>query len=218
MEIKRKVGKTVDALTESIIKNLSMDFEDSLGVRAKEIILEDYNLKLNGVANPRSKIAPENLMGEFTDRLNDFKYIKKYPDGIKIIIPDMTNIPFYGKLRPLENLLNGLIGRYLEVEGIDYRRATGKLTYRGQHIRADVVYLFKDRKEVREWSAVLGKKFELHPFSNHPPIDIFTRSEEFIDNNLDKFTDEVAEKSTEKLPRRLWGWIKNVEPGSWRNP
>lgn len=201
MKLKKAVKKTVDTLVVSIEKNLEEEFEDSLGDKVREVILEDYDLMLNGVANPRSKIAPEKLMPEFIDRLNDFEFVEKTGDAIKITTPNMENFPFYGKVRPLENILEGLAGKYVEVDGKDYRRASGKLTYRGRHIRMDVTYLFKYDKEVVEWEHALSKKFDVYPFSNTPPIDIFGRADEFMEDNLDKFIDDVIGKSEEGLPK-----------------
>jgi hypothetical protein len=203
MELKKAAEKTVNILVSSIEKGLEEEFEDKLGKKVKEIILEDYDFQLNGVANPRSKIAPERLMSEFTDRLEDFEFVKKIDDGIEITTPNMENFPFYGRLRPLENILEGLAGKYVEIEGRDYRRASGRLTYRGKHIRTDVTYLFKYNSEVVEWEKALSKKFELYPFSNTPPIDIFSNADKFIEDNLDEFIDCVLEESEKKLPKTI---------------
>ena len=203
MKLKKAVKKTVGTLVASIEKNLGEEFEDSLGNQARKVILEDYDLMLNGVSNPKSKIAPERLMSEFADRLDDFEFVEKTGDVIKITTPNMENFPFYGKIRPLENILEGLAGKYVEVDGRDYRRASGKLTYRGRHIRTDVTYLFKYNKEVVEWERALSKRFDIYPFSNTPPIDIFGRADIFIEDNLDKFIDDVIEKSEKKLPKTV---------------
>lgn len=164
--------------------------------RIKDIILEDYDFNLNDVANPKSKLAPDGYVGEFTKRLNSFDYLDKTSKGVKLITPDMENFDFRDGLEVVETVLEGLVGRYIEVEHDDYQRATGRSTYRGK--RAEV-YLIKYNNEVRDWEKDLDKKFEEYAFSNTPPIDIFARAEIFVNENMERWIEEAVEKSQKEF-------------------
>lgn len=187
---KNIVGQYNKALQKKIVEV----FGEEAVPKIIDIIMEEYDLSLNGVANPKSKLAPEQLMDEFNNRLLDFNYIGKQTGKVSLIIPDIENFPFHGKLRPIQNILEGMTGRYVEVDGRDYRQATGKQTYRGKYIRKDVVYLFKQR-EARPWERIVKKKFDIYVFSNTPPIDIFGHAQIFVEDNMDKWINEAIIQS-----------------------
>lgn len=182
--------------TKTVQKNLINILEDKAIPRLKDIILEDYSFELNDVANPKSTLAPEKYMAEFSKRLDSFDYIDKKFRGIKFITPDMENFDFRAGLEPIETILEGMIGRYVEVARNDYSRATGKQTYKGMR---EEVYLIKYTAEVRTWEKKLDKKFEEYAFSNTPPLDIFGRGNEFIAENLGKWVDDAIKKSQKEF-------------------
>jgi hypothetical protein len=177
-------SKLVDILEEDAIP------------RIKDIIMEDYDFNLNDIANPKSKLAPDNYAGEFLKRLDDFDYIDLTAKGVRLTTPDMENFDFRDGLEPVETILEGMIGRYVEVEHDDYQRVTGRSTYRGK--RMDV-YLIKYTNEVRDWEKDLDKKFEEYAFSNSPPIDIFERAEIFVNENMEKWIDDAIKKSQKEF-------------------
>lgn len=187
---KNLVGKYNKALRKEIVEV----FQREAVPKIVDIIMEDYNLNLNGVANPKSKLAPEYLMDEFQNRLLDFSFVVVRVEKVKFVLPDIENFPFHGKLRPIQNILEGMTGRYVEVAGKDYRAATGKQTYKGKYIRKDVVYLFKQR-EARSWEKMLKKKFDIYVFSNTPPIDIFGTAQKFVEDSMDKWIGEAIKQS-----------------------
>jgi len=177
-------------------KNIAYLLENDAVPRIKDIILEDYDFNLNDIANPKSILAPDLYYDDFSKRLDDFDYIDITSDGAKIMTPDMFNFNFKDGLEVVETVLEGLVGRYVEVDHEDYRRVTGRSTYRG---RRQPVYLIKYTKEVRDWEKDLDKKFEEYPFSNTPPIDIFSRAEEFVEENMGRWLDEAIQKSQKEF-------------------
>ena len=156
------------------------------------MIIEDYDFNLNDIANPKSKLAPENFESEFIRRLEDFNFIEETEKGIRVVCPNIDNFDFRGELRTIENILEGIAGVYVEVEREDYVKATKKQTYQG---RSDEVFLVRYTGEVRKWEKILDKKFERYPFSNTPPVDIFNRADRYIDDNLDGLINDAINKS-----------------------
>jgi len=188
------IEKKIKSYNKDIFDNLTEDLRLNVIPAAREIIIEDYDFSLNDIANPKSKLAPERFMDEFRRRLDDFEYIGKTSrGGVKIICPDMDNFDFRGSLQTIKNILEGIAGIYVEVERRDYVQATKKETYQG---RRDEVFLVRYTAEVRKWERMLDKKFEPYAFSNTPPIDIFTRSCKYIEDNLDGWIDDAINKST----------------------
>jgi len=190
--IKKKTYEWGRALQRVIMEILN---EEAVP-RVKAIILEDYDFNLKDISNPKSKLAPENYFSEFTKRLDLFDYVVKKSDGVKIVTPDMDNFSFKNGLESLQTVLEGLVGRYVEVDYKDYVGATKQQTYQG---KKDVVYLVKYTPEVRNWERDLKKKFEEYAFSNTPPIDIFGRADEFVSDNIDKWIDKAIEKSQKEF-------------------
>jgi len=182
--IKKIVGDSTKQLEKSLIKIL----EETAVPMVKEIILKDYDNLLNDVANPKSLLAPERYMDEFEKRLNQFYFVRKTAKGVRFVSPDMENFNFRGILGPIETILEGLSGKYVEVELEDYRKATKKQTYRGEYRK---VYLIKYSSEVKKWEKTLNKKFDEYAFSNTPPIDIFGSAEEFVKDDLDTWIEEA---------------------------
>jgi len=189
----KEINKKIKNWTKEINNNLVDILEREAIPAAREIIMEDYNFNLNDMANPKSKLAPERFQDEFRNRLYDFEYIgKTSKGGIKIICPETSNFDFGGGLKTIENILEGIVGIYVEVERAEYVKATKMQTYRG---RRDEMFLIKYTAEVRKWEKILDRKFERYPFSNFPPVDIFTRSCQYIEDNLDAWIDDAINKS-----------------------
>lgn len=190
---KDKTEKWADKKLES---EIMLVLEEEAIPRIKELILEDYDFNLNDVANPKSKLAPEKYMDEFIKRLDDFEYLDETARGVVLKTPDMENFDFRDGLEPILTVLEGLAGRYVEVEQEDYKRVTGRQTYRGERKE---VYLIKYNNQVRDWEKDLDKKFEEYAFSNSPPIDIFERADEFVDDNMSMWLDEAIKKSQKEF-------------------
>ena len=177
-------------------KTLEDVLEEKAVPRLKEIILEDYDFELKDIANPKSKLAPERFQGEFSNRLDDFDYVDIEFKGVKFITPDMYNFDFRDGLEPIENILEGMVGKYVEVEHRDYVRATGRQTYRGKRSE---VYLIRYTTEVRNWEKSMDKKFDPYAFSNTPPLDIFSRADQFVSDTMDMWINEAVEKSQKEF-------------------
>jgi len=188
------IKKKITGWRNVIAKKLVEILEDKAIPKAIELIVEDYRFNLNDVVKPKSLLAPERFEDEFRKRLERFEFISKHENGIKITYPDMENFDFSNELDTIRNILEGIAGHYVEVSRKDYAKATKRQTYRGEYRD---VYLIRYTPLVRKWEEILDKKFDVYPFSNIPPIDIFGRAEDFIEKNLDNWIDEavsIAEK------------------------
>jgi hypothetical protein len=168
--------------------------------RIKDIILEDYGFSLLDIADPKSRLAPERFLSEFQNRLEDFEYIRivsRSKRGVRKIVfsvPDMENFDFSGKLRTIENTLEGMVGKYVEISKEDFLKATGR-----KHLGPDDPFLEKRTAKVRGWEKKLDRRFPDYAFSNMSPIDIFSRAEQFYDENIDRWSEMAEKKSNKEL-------------------
>ena len=164
----------------------------------KEIIMEDYNLMLNDRADPKSLLAPELYMDEFSRSLDDFDFLVERTTGFKLIVPDMYNFKFTGLLENLLPAIEGVPGSNVEVSREDYIKATGLKTYRGE---IKVVYLVRYDKEVKQWESKINKKFLRYPFKR--PSDIFEGANQYAEENAERWVMDLLTKSIKELKNRI---------------
>lgn len=192
MRFMEKMGDWSNIINRNLVEILNKDIIPEV----INIIMEDYAFSLNGVSDIKSKTAPEWYEDEFRDRLQKFKFVAITADGVKITNPDMKNFDFNDGLETVENILEGIVGRYVEISREDYIKVTKMQTYRGEY---KDVYLIKYSPLVKKWEGILDKKLDIYPFSNTPPIDIFSRAEDFVEQGLDYWISVAIDKSEKEL-------------------
>lgn len=179
--VKKKITRWQNTVDKKLVEILEVEAIP----KVIELVMEDYRANLFGIAKSKSLLAPEKFEDEFRRRLEGFDFIDKGT-------PDMVSFDFSGELESIQTILEGISGKYVEVERKDYTKATKKQTYRGEYKN---VYLMRYTVEVRKWEKILDKKFDVYPFSNISSIDIFGRAEKFVTDNFDNWIDEAIEKS-----------------------
>jgi len=93
----------------------------------KDVIVDSYSQQLtNVVTDKRSKTRPEDYIEDFIARLDNFEYVTVTNGQVSFTVPDMSNFDFSGKLRVIENILEGIVGQYVEVNGDQYAKIFGK--------------------------------------------------------------------------------------------
>jgi len=209
-------------LTISYSKQLKINLVDMLEDIAvptiKELIVREYDLQLNGRSSPQSKLAPELYQDRFVKRLELVEYVELTGQSeVTLNVPDIDTFDFSPPLGIIETYLEGMIGRYYEVGGDVYRKATGQATYRGEFIDKNMDYLFS-RAEIKRLNLKAynnNRDFELNAFSNSPPIDIFYSADEYVEENLEKWQEKAIDKTTKEFD---WRNPAGGLPPSFRNP
>ena len=203
-----KVQKSVHTLATKLADLLNNDLVDILETNVptvKEIILESYTSELiDVVINSKSKTRPEYYIDDFTERLDKFDYVVQEDGLIKFIVPDMTTFDFSGRLRVIENILEGIIGNYVEVDGDKWKKLFGKNKVIAKPEDSSVpqkerIYLVKYTPAIRKLAATLGIDLVRYPFSNTAPIDIFTEADKYIEKNLQGWINVSVVNAQEKL-------------------
>ena len=170
------------------------------------MILYDDEL-VSVVTNRDSRADPRHYREEFLERLNDFEYIEVFEDVINFIVPSMNNFDFSGCLKIIENIMDGTVGTFIEVDGEQYESLfPNKKPPIVEELdrsvsKSRMIYLVKYNYGLgKRWKSVFPReKMVKFPFSNVPPIPIFEEANTFVDDNLDKWIEEAVDNTTKKF-------------------
>lgn len=201
--------KEIKTLEELLKKELYEKF-----TAAKEgiidVVMREYDSSLT-INDRNSKSNPEFYRDEFEERLENFSYIEESGDTIKFTVPTMENFDFSGRLKVIEQMMEGTVGVYVEVNAEDYGKMFGKKIYSREPLdtsvsRKDLIYLMRYSTIVRNAElATFGRRNYLvrYPFSNTPPILILDEAEKFVDESMSKWVKEAINKATKKFKKTV---------------
>jgi hypothetical protein len=183
-------------------------------IEAKEgiidVVMREYDSALT-VNDRKSKSNPAFYRDDFEERLENFNYIEESGDTIKFTVPTMENFDFSGRLEVIEQIMEGTVGIYVEVNAEDYEKMFGKKILSRETLdtsvpKKELIYLMRYNPRVRSAElTTFGRRNYLvkYPFSNTPPIKILDEAENFIDENMDKWVKEVVNKVTKKFKKTV---------------
>lgn len=193
--------KQMDKLIASVAKvtynNLNTILMEQAIPEIKDIIYDDYNRYLvNRVTNRKSKARPEDYLEDFMIAVEEFEYLIYNDDGITVETPDMENFKFTGRLKAIEQILNGISGIYFEVDEESYvsmfgKKPTNEDPVDNEVAKKDRFYIVRHSKIPRAYK----NKFIKYPFSNTPPIDIFSGASKYVDEMLDEWIDKALDSA-----------------------
>lgn len=207
-QVMNEVKKFDKIIKENVYTQLNEGSEE-----VKSAIMTAYDSELV-VRNRKSKTNPLLPMyrDEFTERLDEFEYIKTDSNGeITFTTPDMYNFDFSGKLRVIEQVLEGTSGTYVEVSAEDYEKMFGKKVVSSDPFDASVpkkemIYLMRYNARIRTAELrAFGRRGRLtrYPFSNTPPIRILEEGEQWTQDNLNRWVKEATRKATKRYKRTV---------------
>lgn len=199
--------KTVNTYKELTKKQIISRLETA-STEVIDYIMKLYDDELVSVVTDRaSRANPLHYREEFLERLNDFEYIEVFEDVINFIVPSMNNFDFSGRLKIIENIMDGTVGTFIEVDGKQYESLfPNKKPPMVEALDRSVpknrmIYIVKYNYGLgKKWRAVFHReKMVKFPFSNVPPIPIFEDTNTFVDDNLDKWIEEAVDNTTKKF-------------------
>jgi hypothetical protein len=209
LEVKNRITSNF----QRIIHNF-LDFKLSdIVEKIKEAIITQYDNDLVDVVTDRnSKTNPNYYREDFIKRLDDFEYIDKghRAGSFNLNIPDMDNFDFSGRLRVIQNIMEGTAGLYVETNEDDYKGIFGKRPINEDPLDEYVppkerIYLVRYGKRIRKAEKDLKKKFVKYPFSNTPPINILESGERYVEDNIGSWIDEALTSAQKQFVRNYQG-------------
>ncbi len=188
--MKKIKEKAINDIKSLFKKHILIIFDDDVIPRIKEMIIEDYDLLLNGeVINLKSRTRPENYMDAFINRLDEFEYVYIYDRKLSLLVPDTDTFDFSGRLVVIQEILEGTAGSYIEVDMSQLEKMYDKIPPTLEFV--DPFVPLKERiVKLRKTDDILNKlrtnniPIVDYPFSNTPPINIFERTSGYIEKKL----------------------------------
>lgn len=192
------ITKKIKSIDKAIKDRYTNELEYRFIEEYIDLVMEEYDDELIGtVTDRRSRTNPVIYREEFKTQLQNFEYISERSNSTTISLPEINTFPWgVGRLRIIENILEGIIGNYIEVDGDQYvamyEKKPSLEPYDKTITSKQRIYLLKWNTTVnRRWQEVFPKESPTwYPFSNSPSIDIF-----FAPNK------EIEERITNWLPR-----------------
>lgn len=205
---KRKYLKDLeDTFSEILRERLEVLVEETI----KPLIMEKYDDTLVGtVTDMDSKANPLFYRDDFEARLEDFEFISD--DGKTLRLPDMENFDFSGRLAIIQDIMEGTLGKYVEVTKEDF---VGMFNYAPINQQPIDEYLPPDKRVykvpympiVKKWFAERNKKIVFYPFSNTPPLRIFEEVNAYAEKNMEEWMDEVVKEVIKVYTRKHGGGL-----------
>ncbi len=168
------------------------EIEEEIIPRYVDSVMVEYDTELVGpVTDRRSKTNPAEYREEFQTVLENFEYVSTGDMTTTITLPEVDTFPWgVGRLRVIQNILEGIIGNYIEVDEEQYVALYDKRPiiepYDKTVPRKQRIYLLKWNSNVnRRWNEVFSKDAPVrYPFSNMPSIDIFFQPNKELEDNI----------------------------------
>jgi len=172
-------------------------------------IMDEYDSELVGVVtNRRSRTNPLYYRDEFREALENYNYVIVEGSTTQISLPDMDTFPWnIGRLKVIENILEGIIGTYIEVDEEQYVALYAKRPiidpYDKTVARKQRLYLLKFNSNLnRLWATKFPKDQAVrYPFSNMPAIDIFSRPNMMFVEEMQEWLPRVINKKSKEISR-----------------
>lgn len=208
MAIDPKVYRDTTRMADKFESMIEQELFETLTANidiVKEQVIDSYSQSLtNVVADKRSKTRPEYYLDEFMSRLDEFEYVDITNGSVTFRVPDINNFDFSGRLRVIENILEGVVGQYVEVDGDQWQKLFGKKQVSMDPVDSSLpakerVYLLKYNSFMKAKEKELNTQFVPYPFSNVGPIDIFRSVNDYVSSQIGSWIDEAVVRAKKRL-------------------
>jgi hypothetical protein len=173
----------------------------------KDIILQEYDVELTGrVVDRKSRTNPVYYREEFEEALDSYTWIDRGWNYTTLSMPSVSNFNWnQGRLRIIENILEGTIGTFIEVDEEQYIAMYGKRPVARPFDNTvsikERIYLLRLNADVRRrWRSSYPKVSEVRfPFSNQPPIDIFDEANRYVKSEIRSWISEAIKQARKEI-------------------
>jgi hypothetical protein len=201
------VRKDTDNFDKFLKRKIREDLVKIYVPQIREVIMQNYDVELVGrVTDRNSRTNPIYYREEFEEALDNFNWLEIGMKYTILVVPDNEIFPWNtGRLRILQNIVEGTIGNYVEVDEEQYvalykKQPVLALAYDKTVPRKERIYLLRytpalQRREREVFSARVLVRF---PFSNTPAIRLFEPAIEFAEENGSGWVSDITKKATKE--------------------
>lgn len=206
---KQAMEKSVSKLDELIQDRYVENLENYYIPIMQDLILREYDVELTGrVTDRRSRTNPMFYRDEFEQALMDFEWIDVDVGKTTLMVPETETFNWrQGRLTVIENIVEGVIGRFMEVNGEQYVAMYGKnpaiQPFDKTVPRKQRVYTIRITIDgQRRWNTAYAKQGIVeYPFSNQPPVNLFDTANTYADENISKWIEEAIKEVKREITR-----------------
>lgn len=203
------VHKKAEELNKKIQELYIFNLETYHIPTMQNIILQEYDIELTGrVTNRKSKTNPIYFRDEFEEALLNFDYFDTSQGAVKLTTPEMDNFDWnQGRLRIIENILEGTVGLHVEIDEEQYIAMYDKRPIIQPFDRTVPlkrrIYIIRLTGDVRRrWRQAYPRdQIVRFPFSNQPPIDIFEAGSKYVEENIKDWINEAITTVSKEATR-----------------
>ena len=194
-DLTKAAEKIINSFSDSITKSIFIELNNRIP-EVKKVIAEVYDRTLTNVVTDRKcRTRPEDYKDDFMQRVDAFNFVEAYNGDVKFITPDTKNFDFSGRLRVIETIIEGVVGTYVEVDEDQYKALYGKQKIPTNPLDStatskEKIYLLKYNAFLKAKERELKTEFVRYPFSNTPPIDLFSDVDKYVSKNLSTWVSE----------------------------
>ena len=203
--VRKKVDHLNDLIQETYIFNLETYYIPII----QNLILQEYDIELTGrVTDRRARTNPIYYRDEFEAALMDFEWIEENSMSTKLMTPEVNTFNWnQGSLRIIENILEGAIGTFVEVDEEQYVAMYDKRPIIQPFDKTvplkKRIYIIRLTGDVRRrWgNAYPRNNLVRYPFSNQPPIDIFGPANRYVEEEIKGWIAEAIKESQKEITK-----------------
>ncbi len=207
--VKKAVHKKAEQLNALIQKTYVFNLEIYYIPEIQNIILQEYDIELTGrVTDRKARTNPIYYRDEFEEALINFEWIDINGGATKLVVPEIDTFNWeQGSLRIIENILEGAMGTFVEVDEEQYVAMYSKRPIIQPFDKTvplkKRIYIIRLTGDVRRrWRLAYPKNAIVrYPFSNQPPIDIFEPANKYVEENIRSWIDEAITEATKEITR-----------------
>jgi hypothetical protein len=208
-KVRQRVKKTVKEIDMMISERFTENLEIYNIPVIKDIILATYDNELSGrVTDRRARTNPMYYRDEFAEALDNWEWTDTGTGFTKLITPATDTFNWnQGRLRIIENIVEGTIGKFVEVDEEQYVAMFNKRPILQPFDRAvprkERIYLLRLSSNLRRrWRETSPRKgWVEYPFSNTSPTDIFYEADQYVMENMQGWINETIKEVTREVGR-----------------
>ena len=208
-EVRRAATRVAKGLVKKIQERYVDNLENYYIPTIINLIMTEYDIELTGrVTNRRARTNPMYYEEEFEGALQNYEFIIIANGKVTLSVPETNTFNWnQGRLRIIENIVEGTIGRFIEVDEEQYVAMFTKRPIVQPFDKAvpikERIYLLRFSGDVRRrWKKTYPKQQPVEfPFSNQPPIDIFISANDYVNENMNKWVEEAIRESQKEISR-----------------